>query len=54
MLPSGNLEATGAVGANLRPFSLGGSVRAASLESPALANLYIERKPFTVQPIKRP
>ena len=26
VLPSGNLEATGAIGANLRPFSLGGSV----------------------------
>ena len=27
--------------------------RAASLESPALVNLYMERRPFTVQPIKR-
>ena len=28
--------------------------RAASLQSPTFVNLYIERKPFTVQPIKRP
>ena len=28
--------------------------RAASLESPTLVKLYTERKPFTVQPIKRP
>ena len=28
--------------------------RAASLESPTSVNLYIERKPFTVQPKKRP
>ena len=45
MLPRRNLEAIGAVGANLRPFSFGGSVE--PLECPTLVNLYIERKPFT-------
>ena len=39
MLPRRNLEAIEAVGANLRPFSFGGFVRPASLESPALVNL---------------
>ena len=56
VLPSSqNLEATGAVGANLPPFSgLRWIRRTASLQSPTLVNLYTERQPFTVQPMKRP
>ena len=53
MLPRQNLKAIEAVGANLRPFSLGGSVGQLR-ESPTLVNLYMERKPFTVQPINWP
>ena len=47
MLSRRNLEAIGAVGGNLRPFSFGGSVEPLSLECPTLVNLYMFRKPFT-------
>ena len=49
-----NLEAIGAVGANLRPFSFGGSVGPLRWSPQPWLTLYMERKTFTVQPIKRP
>ena len=49
-----NLEAIGAVGANLRPFSFGGSVGKLRWSPQPWLTLYMERKTFTVQPIKRP
>ena len=47
MLSRRNLEAIGAVGANLRPISFGGSVEPLRWSAHTLVNLYIERKPFT-------
>ena len=48
VLPRRNLEAIGAVGANLRPFSFRGSVGPLRWSAqPSLVNLCIERKPLT-------
>ena len=49
-----NLEAIEAVGVNLRPFSFGGSFGPLRWSPQRWLTLYVERKPFTVQPIKRP